>query len=173
MSAATIDFLRPPRAPGIGWLLLALGAAALATALWLDHRWAQQRAEYEATARAREERARESQRAAQRPVPLTPDQKRLQRVSPQLRQPWLPTLRLIENVTEPPVYLLALSIDPAAGTATLDAEALSFDHALSYLQLLNEDGLLGPAQLRSHEQSGDPAGHPSVRFTVITQWSAR
>lgn len=173
MSAATIDFLRPPRAPGIGWLLLALGAAALATELWLDHRWAQQHAAYEATVREREERALEAQRAAQRPVPLTPDQRRLQRVAPQLRQPWLPTLRLIESVTEPPVYLLGLSIDPATGTAKLDAEALSFDYALSYLQLLNEDGLLGPAQLRSHEQSGDPAGQPSVRFTVVTQWSAR
>jgi hypothetical protein len=173
MSAVAIDFLQPRRAPALGWLLLALGVAALATALWFDRRWVLQRAAHEAAVREQQERTLAERRAVQRPLPLAPDQKRLQRVAPQLRQPWLPTLRLLENVTEPPVYLLGLTIDPATGTVKLDAEAPSFDHALSYLQLLNEDGLLGPAQLQSHQQAGDAARPSGVRFTAVTQWSAR
>ena len=173
MSAATIDFLRRRQASWPGALLLALGTAALAASLWLDHQWVLQRAAHEAGVREQAATLLEAQRAASRPVPLTPDQKRLQRIAPQLRQPWLPTLRLIESVTESQVYLLGLTIDPASGAVKLDAEAPSFDHALSYLQLLNEDGLLGPAQLRSHEQLGDSARPTGVRFTVVTQWSVR
>jgi len=122
--------------------------------------------------RAQEEAAERARREARRPIPLSPDQRRLQRIAPALRQPWLPTLRVIENATEPPVYLLSMAIDPAAGTVRLDAEAPSFDHALAYVQLLDEDGLLGPAQIYSHEQGNDPA-RPAVRFTVVTRWSVK
>jgi hypothetical protein len=172
MTAARIDFLRPRRIPWAGVCLLALGSAALLGALWLDRHWAAQRAEREAATRAQEEAADRARREALRPIPLSPDQRRLQRIAPALRQPWLPTLRVIENVTEPPVYLLSMAIDPAAGTIRLDAEAPSFDHALAYVQLLDEGGLLGPAQIHSHEQGNDPA-RPAVRFTVVTRWSTK
>ena len=172
MTAARIDFLRPRRVPWVGVCLLALGTAALLGAIRIDRQWAAQRAEREAATRAQEEAADRARREALRQIPLSPDQRRLQRITPALRQPWLPTLRVIENVTEPPVYLLSMAIDPAAGNVRLEAQAPSFDHALAYVQLLDEDGLLGPAQIRSHEQVNDPA-HPAVRFTVVTQWSRK
>lgn len=172
MSAPTIDFLRPHRTFWLGWLLLGAGVAALAASLWLGHQWTSERAEHDAEKRTQQEAAEQAQRAALKPLPPSPDQRRLQHIAPQLRQPWLPTLRLIENVTEPPVYLLALSVDPAAGSLRIDGEASTFEDVLAYVQLLDEPGLLGPAALLSHEQAIDPAGRVAVHFSIVTRWSA-
>lgn len=175
MSAASIDFLRDkPAASKLGWGLFGLGVAALCAALWLEQRWAAQRAEHEARLQAREEAARQAaRRTTPRRTPPSPEQRRLQRIAPQLRQPWLPTLRVIENATEAPIYLSSLSIDPAAGLLQLEGQAPSFDHALAYSQTLDEEGLLGPAELRSHEQLADAGGPPAVRFLVVTRWRVR
>jgi len=172
MSAVRIDFLHPRRVLWLGIGLLLLGAASLAAALSVDQAWAKERAAREDAERARQEAADRARRDALQPAVLTPDQRRLQHVAPVLRQPWLPTLRLIENATEPPVYLLALSVDPASGVVQLEAEAPDFSGALAYVKSLDEDGLLGPAQIRSHEQGGDPS-RPTVRFKVATRWSGR
>src|SRR5262249_46166930 len=152
--------------------LLLLGGTAMAAALWVDQSWAKERVAREDVERARLEAVDRARREALRPVVLTPDQLRLQRIAPVLRQPWLPTLRLIENAAEPPVYLLALSIDPASGVVQLEAGAPDFGSALAYVKSLDEDGLVGPAQLRSHEPGADP-NRPTVRFKVATRWSGR
>lgn len=171
MSAA-IDFLRPRRVPWIGLGLLVLGVAALAISLGLSQRWAAQRADHEAAARLREEAALQALRAASKPPELSADQRRVQRVAPQLRQPWLPALRLIENATQAPVFLLGLAIDPASGVIRLDGEAPTFEQVVAYMSQLDEPGLMGPAELRSHEQALDPTGRSAVRFTIVTRWSA-
>ncbi|MGM9491331.1 hypothetical protein [Ideonella sp. YS5] len=172
MSAPTIDFLGRQRTAWLGWILLGAGLAALAASLWLGQRWTGQRAQRDAEVRSRQEAAEQAQRAALRPVALSPDERRLQHIAPRLRQPWLPALRLIENVTEPPVYLLALSVDPASGGLRIDGEAPTFEDALSYVRSLDEPGLLGPAALRSHEQATDPAGRSVVRFSILTRWAS-
>lgn len=174
MNTTTIDFLHPQRTPKLGWCLLAVGVLALMAAFWFDHQWAGERAEREAGARLREETAQRAQQAALRTRTPTPDQRRLQGIASQLRQPWLHVLRLIENVTEAPVFLLGLSIDPATGVLRLDGEAPSFDHVVAYAQVLDDEGVLGPAQLRSHELVDEPgSGQPSVRFSIMTRWRAR
>jgi hypothetical protein len=131
MSIATIDFLHPRHTPWLGWCLLAAGTISLLAALWFDGQWTRQRAERDAAIRAHDEAADQERRAALKPVLPTPDQRRLQHIAPQLRQPWLPVLRLIENVTEAPVFLLGLAIDPATGVVRLDGEAGSFDQAVA------------------------------------------
>ena len=173
MSAPTIDFLHPPRAGRLGWVMLVVGAVMLAAAAWFHHRWTTQRADRDTALLAQQEAVERTQRDALKPLPPTPDQRRFQRIAPQLRQPWLPTLRLIENVSEPPVFLLGLSVDPVAGTLRIDGETPTFDQVLSYMQTLDEPGLLGPAELRSHEQAVDPMGHATVRFTIVTRWSTQ
>jgi hypothetical protein len=173
MSASTIDFLRPRRSSMLGWVLLALGTVALGTVLQVDRQWKRERVQQETAAAARTAETERRRRDAERPVSLSPDQRRLARVSPQLRQPWLPVLRLLEGTTRPPVYLVALAIDPAAGAVRVEGEAPSFEKALEYAQALDQEGLLGPAELRSHEQMIDPTGQPAVRFTIVTRWSSR
>jgi hypothetical protein len=173
MSAPMIDFAHAKRTAWLGWIVLALGVAALGTALRLDQRWTTQRADQQASLQARLDAAEQQRRDALRPVPPSPDRRRLQRIAPQLRQPWLTTLRVIEGVTQPPVFLLGLSIDPASGGLRLEGEAPSFEEALAYAKSLGEGDALGRAELRSHELMNDPSGRASVRFTVVTQWSAR
>lgn len=172
MSVVRIDFLHSRRTAWTGVGLLLLGAGSLAAALWIDRSWAAERAARQEFERARLETASKARRAALLPLPITLEQRRMQRIAPVLRQPWLPTLRLIENATEPPIYLLGLSIEPNTGTVQMEGEAPDFKSALLYVQAIDEEGLLGPAQIRSHEQVNE-AGRSAVRFKIATRWIVR
>jgi hypothetical protein len=169
----TIDFLRPHPMSMIGWLLLMAGAVLLGGAVWIDGRWAAERSAVEAASRARWEAQRREQAAAARPPVLSDEEQRLLSIAPQLRQPWLRSLRIVENASAAPVYLLHLAVDPASGAFRLDAEAPTFEDAVDYVGRLDEEGVLGPAELRSHELGTDSAGRVSVRFAVQTRWSMR
>ncbi|QTN25665.1 hypothetical protein HZ992_12225 [Rhizobacter sp. AJA081-3] len=174
MSAATIDFLHPRRTPWLGWVLLVAGTGALVLSLWADQRWTAQRAEFEAAKRQREEATQTARALADRPVPLTPQDLRMRAVAPQLRQPWLPLLRVVENVTEPPIFLLAMTVDPVTGSVRLDGEAPGFAEALAYSQALRNDDVLAHAQLRSHDVVADPnSSRQAVRFSIAAEWIAK
>lgn len=165
-----VDFVRHGREPAIGWLLLGLGLVALGVAAWSYQQREARRAQDDIRAMEQEAAERRVRDLALRPKPVSADELRWRHVAAQLEQPWLPTLRAIEAVTESPVYLIGLNIDPASGKAQLDVEAPSFDLALAYLQRLAEDGALVAPQLVSHESTVDPFGRASVRFTVLAQW---
>ena len=169
MSGRAVDFLQAPQPPRVGWVLLALGIAALAAALWCEQHWASERA----AAEHAEQQALAAQRARQAPPPPvepTLAQRRWQQAQPELRRPWLPALRAIESATVNPVFLLSMTIEPSKGLIKLDAEAPSFDHALAYVQVLDEGGVLQPATLMSHDQAGDAAGRSTVKFSAVTHW---
>ena len=174
MSAARLDFLTPRRTPRAGIVLLVLGVFALGASLWLDQRWSAERAASDEARRAQEESVRQAREQASRPVPPTPDELRRRAAQPLLRQPWLQVLRVLESATEPPVYLLGLSVDPATGNIRVEGEAPSFAEALDYAQTLRNDDVIRPAQLRSHEIVTDPnTGRQAVRFMVTSQWISR
>jgi len=172
MNGRTVDFLRPPQPPRVGWALLALGFVALTIALWCEQRWAAERA----TAEHAEQQARTEQQARQAPPPpLEPTlaQRRWLQAQSELQRPWLPALRAIESATVNPVFLLSMTIEPSKGLIKLDAEAPSFDHALAYVQVLDIGGVLEPAVLVSHEQVPNlPAGAGAVKFSAVTHWVA-
>lgn len=174
MSGSRLDFLHPRRTPVAGIVLLVLGAIALSASFWVDQRWTAERAAADGERRAREESARQAAELASRPMPLSPEDLRRRAAEPLLRQPWLPVLRVVEAVTEAPVYLLGLNIDPVSGSIRIEGEAPSFAEALSYAQALRNDGVITPAQLRSHDVVTDPnTGRQAVRFTVTSQWISR
>lgn len=173
MSLPRVDFLAPAAAGWASWGLLALGGATLALALGLDRQWAQAREQQESARAASAAEAEQRRRDAARPVPPSTEQRRLERVAPQLRQPWLPVLRAIEGATRPPVHLLALSIDPVAGTVRIEGEAPGFEAAMRYARSLDTPTVLGPAQMRSHEQVADDSGRAAVRFVTVAPWSVR
>ncbi len=174
MNATTIDFLHPRRTPWLGWCVLTVGSAMLIAALWLDSRWTAERAHRELAARKSLEAIEFKQRTAMQTPTPSADRLRFERIAPQLHQPWLPTLRVIENATAPPVLLLSLSIDPATGVVRLEGEASEFDQAVAYAQGLDDDSFIGPAQLRSHEIVTDSAsGQAVTRFSIVTRWKNR
>ncbi|MBB2486998.1 hypothetical protein H5407_17350 [Mitsuaria sp. WAJ17] len=168
-----IDFVQRNSAPWAARLLLIAGGLSLAGALWLQHRWDAVRASQEERLLAQAQAAEASRKAVQAAQRPTPDQLRMRNVAPLLRQPWLPILRVIEHATEPPVYLLSLFIDPAAGTVRVEGEAGSFDQVLAYARTLDDDSVLGPARLGSHESITDAAGRTLVRFSITTPWRTR
>jgi hypothetical protein len=168
-----VDFLHRRRPSLIGWLLLGLGIAAMATALSANRQWERERLAAESEARQRAEADARQRRLASAPMIPTAEERRLAQVLPRLRDPWLPTLRLIEGVTEAPVYLTALAIDPARRTVRIEAEAATFDAALTYAQLLYEPGVLDDAQLQSHERSKDAGSGEGLKFTVVARWMQR
>lgn len=170
MKLRQIDFLYRPSEPRIGWLLLVIGAVALAAALWIDAQWKIERNEAKRIQAVAASQCFKPMPA--RPAALTPTELRAQQVQDELRKPWLPVLRAVESATIAPVYLLALNIDPVTGTVKMEAEAPSFDHALAFVQVLDAGGALKPANLLSHGGSASvPGEKPWVLFSVATQWN--
>jgi hypothetical protein len=173
MSTSAVDFLRDPHPPVLGWVLLAVGAAALAVALWFDRQWFSERAAA-TQAEAQLIAARDARRAPARPVEPSLGQRRWGQVRPEVGRPWLPALKAVEAATVNPVFMLSMNVEPATGLIKLEAEAPSFDHALAYVQVLDQSGALRPAVMVSHEQTTDLAsGRSFVKFTAATQWVSR
>lgn len=173
MSFEAVDFLRRPRQPRVGWILLMAGAVALGAAVWFEQHWAAERSEalrlHQLSLAARLIKPKPV-----RPAESTVAERRQQQAQMELRRPWLPALRAVEFATADPVYLLSLSIEPTTGLVKLEAEAPSFAHALAYVAVLDEGGVLNPAALVSHaEAQTPPTDRPLVRFTVATRWNAR
>jgi hypothetical protein len=129
------------------------------------------RAQEDLKIEARAAAERREREIALRPRVPTPEGRRLSHIQPELDRPWLPLMRAIESATEPPVFLLGLSTDPAGARLQIDAEASSFDEAMAYVQRLADVEFLKAVQIVSHENTVDPWGRPSVKFTVVARWS--
>ena len=173
MNLTAVDFLRTRSQPGVGWGLLFTGIAMFAAVLAIDRQWA---AERDGAERQKQETLAARQL---RPTPLHPPElsiadRRLQQVRTEQRRPWLAALSAIEAATVHPVYLLSLNIEPSTGVVRLEAEAPSFEKALTYVEALGASGSLHPATLVSHAPAtAQPSDLPVVRFSAITQWSVR
>jgi len=175
MSLQAVNFVHPPRQPRAGWVLLALGIVLLAGALWLNGRWADERAELERVQQAQTEALHARQLQSAKPVEPSAADRRLRKVQAELDRPWLKALGAVEVATKDPVYLLAMVFAKGSDGIRLDAEAPSFEEALAYAQRLQEGHRgLSSVSLVSHEQVVDASsGRNLVRFTVMAQWSER
>lgn len=169
-----IDFVRSPRQPVLGWLVLASALATTGLAGWqylaLKHR-------QEALTKAQQQQAQllaenERQRLAALPPPLPPyvDDKRWHLAAHELALPWINTLRALEQATKPPIFLVGFKSDPATGRLQLDAEAPSLDAALDFVSALQAAPTLSQTQILSHEESPDSQGRPLTRFSLQTKW---
>lgn len=174
MSLQPVDFLQSARpVPQLGRVLLAIGVLALMGAAICHQRWAAERAAAEQQAQQELEAARAVRLAVPVSAAPLPDERRWAQANRERARPWMPALRAIESATRDPVYLLGLSVDASSGNLRLEGEAPSFEHALSYVQVLPDGTGLSAAHLLSHELVTDPAsGRQVVRFAVVAQWVA-
>ena len=157
----------------LGWVVLVLGIAT-ATAAWRQHiRWSETLASLQDDLISRERAMQKVKLEAQSAAVPSESARRLQRIAPLLRQPWLPTLRAVERVTEPPVYLLSLTIEPESGAVSLEGEAPTFADVLEYAAAIDLGGSGSTAEVRSHEQLLEPNGRSSIRFRLSGKWDAR
>lgn len=174
MSLRAIDFAKPrERVPRVGVVLLVLGVLFLLVVAICEQRWATERERALQEAERQAEALRVQRQARPAVVMPTVDEKRLQRVVAERSRPWMAALRAVESATRDPVFLLAMSTDTSNHSLRLDAEAPSFEHALSYVQVLPDGQGLASAHLLSHELVTDAAsGRQVVRFSVSVRWRA-
>jgi hypothetical protein len=168
-----VDFSHAPSPPGVGWALLGAGILALAASIAVEAHFvaAKDAADRELLAQLDLERLR---RQPMKVVPPTAGEIRVREAVAESRGPWLATLRAIETTTQDPVYLRSMTVEPSTAVIKLEAEAPSFADALSYAKALDEEALLHPALLTSHEAVADTTtGKNVVRFNVVTQWNSR
>lgn len=173
MSSASVDFMRSPAPPPLGWWLLAAGIAAMFVALVLQGQWASDQMQAQRLERLRSGTLHVKDRPA-RPAEPTLAQRRWAQAQPELLRPWLPMLRAVETATSSPVYLLSLTLEPESGVLRLDAEAPDFGSAIAYVQRLDATGALLPGALLSHEEISIPGSPGSmVRFSATTRWNTQ
>lgn len=172
MSLQRIDFAKPrDRMPPLGAALLALGVLMMAATALCDEHWAADREQLRQAALRREEALLARQQV--KPVVAVPsaNERRMQRAMAERSRPWLAALSAVEAATRDPVFLLSMTADAGNHSLRLDAEAPSFEHALSYTQVLPDGTGLASAQLLSHELVTDAAsGRMVVRFSIAAQW---
>lgn len=173
MTARSVDFLHPRRAPWTGWLLLALGAATAAAAVWHDREIDTAQAARELAQAKRQDEEAQARRRAQQALTPTVDSIRELGARSELQRPWMATFRALEAATADPVFVLALNIDPGKGSVHVDAVAPTLDDALVYVERLGQEHALADVHLTSHDVQNDlSTGRSSAHFSVGAKWVA-
>jgi len=168
---ASVNSLRAPTPPKVGWFLLLLGGAVLVAAVWTYRVLADRLVETEEVARREVHSALERANPAT-PAPPTGDDLRVRQAMVENRLPWMAALRTIESATRAPVYLRSLRFEPAQAEIRLEADAPSFAEALAYVEALDQERLIRPAFLTAHHEVADaPTPGTLVRFSVTTRWN--
>ena len=162
-----IDFVAPRRSPGVGLVLLALAAAALAWQGWLawhdQQAFNQQRDAFAATLRQAS--------APQRVV--APEERRSQaqveHLARQLSAPWDDLMALFEKHGVGDVALVRLEPDATTGMLTVTARARHRRVMLAYVMALENDRRLSSVLLNHYETLHDVDGAP-VQFSIHAVW---
>lgn len=156
------------RAPLVGWILLAFGAASLVLAA------IQFQSAHAARSHAAQQLEHLQARVAQaggRPTAganVSRDAKAAAAVIRELRVPWPQLLETFEAAANADVALLAIEPMPAQRQVRLTAEAKNNEAMLAYLETLSRDPLTDVV-LISHQVNEKAPGSP-LRFQAQAKW---
>lgn len=168
MQALDIDFHRPPRPGPWGWLLLAVGLAALAALLAAHRHWADASERLQATLASLESRL-------PRPASARINGKNeealaaARRVLDKSSMPWGSLFKALESADNPDVALLAVIPEASRGLLKIHAEARDLSAMLAYHRRLEQEPVLRQVTLADHETGGE-AGVTRVRFHISAAW---
>lgn len=169
-----VAFDAPRRISRLGWWCLVLGVLALAgtsTWWWQTHQvWVEAQQARQQAVSANETIQQQADEQARQTQALAEQQNRdprWRKAQQDLNWPWLDTLTVVEQLTRPPVYLLAYKPDVASGKVTLDGEADTFEDILRYVQVLQAVPQFQQVWLLRHEEVRDgTSGRVSLRFSL-------
>lgn len=177
MKAQRLQLEFAPNARRVPWLggamlvasvvVLALGAAQLATAVASNARQADTLAALE----ARQEVAT----GAARTLPPEPGEvartRAVRRVTQNLATPWADLLESLESAPAQSVAILSIEPSVSKRSVRLTAEARNSQEMLNYLSALQRDTRLSAVVLVSHLVQVQSPGSP-VRFQINANWGA-
>lgn len=167
MGPLHLDFRRSRPAGPLGWVLLALGLAALGILLALDRQWREE-------ARALEAAVGEMEARLPRPAPSPRDRAAeegaaaARKALEKAKLPWDGLFAALEAADDRDVAILAVLPDGPRRQVRIQAEARSLAAMLAYQRRLERDGRLRQVILVDHEASADPG--EAVRFHLAAAW---
>jgi hypothetical protein len=170
MARFDIDFAHPARRPRAAeWIVLALGALALAACAWQYTQLAREQAQLQA---ALENADRFSRRETRTPTgspgeikALAAEVARVNTVAARLSVPWETLFSDLEASSGPQVTLLGFEPEADAGRLRITGEARRFEDITAYLRRLEGTLTFRNVFLASHE-----VRDRAVTFTLTADW---
>lgn len=174
MRPLELDFARRPRVAPLGWGLLAGGVVLLLSSVWLGSELS-----------ARSEHLRQSVTAAELRLQGGPAQpglemgstqqgagmNELQRISSQMRRPWVELFSTLESLPLQDVALLSLRCDAHKGQLRISAEARNLEAMLDFHRRLEDSEALSDVSLLNHEIIASQPERP-VLLNLQASWRA-
>lgn len=168
-----LDFLHPHRRSAFwGWLLLALGLAALAVAAgwrFLELEPRVQAGEAQLLSLQQRFSAREPVAVLLSDTQLAADWTQADSVAQQLATPWSALFSLLEGGAGQHVALLSLESDGARRELLISGEARDYPALLDYFRYLQQQEVLSAVALQTHQVNRQDKDMP-VRFRITAHW---
>lgn len=176
MRALTLDYQRSAQPGWAGWLMLGIGAAAAAGAVFYYAALSRDLAGWEARI---SETARQTQRgsAATGAAPRKPEEtgrelKRANEVLQKLSVPWEALFAALERTRGDSIALLSVEPDARKGLVRISAEAKTAQDMLDYLRRLGKEPAFSRVSLVNHQiQQQDP--ERPLRFSLAVNWEQK
>lgn len=173
--AVDLDFSPSPRRRSgwLGWVVLAIGVAALGVATYA---WRAERLDVDERERIVERLRAEMQpspAAAPRAVTVVLTAQELGpaiRVADVLNAEWAGVFAQLAQAQIDDVALVEFQADAARGLFRAIGQAPSLEIAFEYLQRLQREGVLRNPRIDSHEWVTVGTGDAVIRFAVTAQW---
>lgn len=174
MRPLELDFARRPRIAPFGWGLLAGGVALLLSSVWLGSELSARSEQLRQTVTAAELRLQGGPAqpglvmgSAQQGAGMT----ELQRISSQMRRPWVELFSTLESLPLQDVALLSLRCDAHKGQLRISAEARNLEAMLDFHRRLEDSEALSDVSLLNHEVIASQPERP-VLLNLQASWRA-
>lgn len=177
MNAPDLDFARRSRPPNPwGLLLLVAGLLLAADAVFgliaVEESMSEARQRLSAQSE-QVNKLRKARSASQRLASNDESDQRIKTARSVVRaitEPWEPLFDTLESTQNETVALLSITPDRASKRIAITGEAKNYDALSSYLDRLNESGVMQRPQLLSHEIK---AQYKQVVFSAMAEWNTK
>jgi hypothetical protein len=176
MRALTLDYQRSAQPGWAGWLMLGIGVAAAAGAVFYYAALSRDLSGWEAKV-SETTRHTLRGRAAMGAEPRKPEEterelKLANEVLQKLSVPWEALFAALERTRGDRIALLAVEPDARKGLVRITAEAKTAEDMLDYLRRLGKEAAFSRVSLVSHQIQQQDSERP-LRFSLAVNWEQK